>query len=192
MVWYFGFICMFLQSIFFYVLRREKRLVGKNPLRCMRFIEAKFQLNKYATFSNQGSASAQLQSKFSTIDFLSTLLAKFLPAALHFLHFAKNEKRRKEENNIEHVNANCSAKYVKRSPRFNAPQTWHLTGSERRRSGSGASRGGSLQRENSPIYNSSGSNGGIFPFNLHNHSWVSRRERLSANGNRLKPSTTQL
>lgn len=82
-------------KFFVYVLRREKRLVGKNPLRCMRFIEAKFQLNKYATFSNQGSASAQLQSKFSTIDFLSTLLAKFLPAALHFLHFAKNEKKKK-------------------------------------------------------------------------------------------------
>lgn len=92
----------------------------------MRFIEAKFQLNKYATFSNQGSASAQLQSKFSTIDFLSTFLAKFLPAALHFLHFAKNGKKRKEENNIEHFNANCSAKCVKRSPRFNAPQTWQV------------------------------------------------------------------
>lgn len=62
----------------------------------MRFIEAKLQLNKYATFSNQGSASAQLHSEFSTIDFPSTFLAKFLPAALHFLHFAKNEKKKKK------------------------------------------------------------------------------------------------
>lgn len=85
---------------YFYVWHREKRLVGKNPLKCMRFIEAKFQLNKYATFLNQGSASAQLQSKFSTIDFLSTFLGKFLPAALHFLHFAKNGKKKERWKTI--------------------------------------------------------------------------------------------
>lgn len=52
---------LLLHVTFLYVWCIEKRLVGKNPLRCMRFIEAKFELNKYGTFSNRGSASEHVQ-----------------------------------------------------------------------------------------------------------------------------------
>lgn len=111
------------------MLHREKRLVGKNPLRCMRFIEAKFQLNKYATFSNQGSASAQLQSKFSTIDFLSTFLAKFLPAALHFLHFAKNGKKKERRKTISSTSMQIVLQSMSKGVRglmHLKPDTWQV------------------------------------------------------------------